>query len=311
MSHFISCDWGTSNFRLRVVEAKNGDVLETYEENIGIRQTHKEWQKWSLKIDRKAFYLNILSDKISKLISNFPEEAPVLISGMASSSIGYRELAYDKTPFNLKKPELVFDADALPGTSRKVWLFSGLQTENDIMRGEETLILGAYAMDSSDKTLVLPGTHSKHVNIENGKVMNFKTYMTGEFFELLVSKSVLQNTVEKSSKTDSAAFQEGVIKGARGNLLTAAFHARTASVLQGKPAKENFEYLSGLLIGAELKELKNTDGKVVFLVGSGLLPSYTQAASILMKPDQLRFLSADEAMIQGHRLLFQTVCDLS
>ncbi|WP_055151689.1 2-dehydro-3-deoxygalactonokinase [Jiulongibacter sediminis] len=308
MSHFISCDWGTSNFRLRVVETKTGEVLETFEENIGIRETYDEWQRRAMKIDRKPFYLNILSDKISKLNSSFPENAPVLISGMASSSIGYKELPYGQTPFDLRRPQLIFEKDLLPGTSREVWLFSGLQTENDIMRGEETLILGAYALDSSDKTLVLPGTHSKHVTIKNGKVRNFKTYMTGEFFELLSSKSVLQNTVENSSNSETEAFKEGVLKGAQENLLNSAFHARTASVLHGKPTKDNFEYLSGLLIGSELKELQQSTDEVLFISGSALKQAYFSAAKLLLKTNQFGFLSAEDALIKGHLGLFSEVC---
>ncbi|WP_304238046.1 2-dehydro-3-deoxygalactonokinase [Jiulongibacter sediminis] len=303
MTHFISCDWGTSNFRLRVVETKTGEVLETFEENIGIRETYDEWQKRAMKIDRKPFYLNILSDKISKLNSSFPENAPVLISGMASSSIGYKELPYGQTPFDLRRPQLVFEKDLQPGSKRNIWLFSGLQTENDIMRGEETLILGAYSLDSSDKTIVLPGTHSKHVSIKNGMVTNFKTYMTGEFFELLSSKSVLQNTVEKSSNSETEAFKEGVLRGAQENLLNSSFHARTASVLHGRPSKENFEYLSGLLIGAELKELKNHDENVVFICGSGLKQAYETVASVLLTKGSFSFLSVDKAMTEGHRCL--------
>lgn len=308
MNHFISCDWGTSKFRLRVVEVRTGKILESYQDDSGIKQTHLEWQKWAQKVDCKAFYLNLLSEKVANLKSVLPEECPVLISGMASSSIGYHELPYAQTPFDLRNPDLIFEPDSLPGTSRIVWLFSGLQTEKDVMRGEETLVLGAYALEATDKTLILPGTHSKHVNIENGKVTGFKTFMTGEFFDLLSSQSVLQNTVRFSSDINSRSFENGVLNGVKGNLLNAAFQARTGSVLEGKPATENYEYLSGLLIGSELKELVGSEKKIEFISSTGLEKAYASAASILLKPKQFSFTSADDALIAGHDMLFHKFC---
>ena len=96
MSTFISADWGTSSFRLRVI--KGTSVVATFSSQAGIAATHSAWQTSGL--DREIFYRDVLEKAIDVLGRNL-SDTPVIISGMASSSIGMKELPYQQLPFNL------------------------------------------------------------------------------------------------------------------------------------------------------------------------------------------------------------------
>src|SRR5690606_21246449 len=117
-----------------------------------------------------------------------------VLSGMASSSIGFKELPYKKLPVDLSGSDLNM-MQLTPKDSRNpVTIVSGVQTENDVMRGEETKLIGwAYDLPHSNAEIkvLLPGTHPKHIVVQGKQCIHFETFMTGEFFHLLSQKSVL------------------------------------------------------------------------------------------------------------------------
>ena len=124
---------------------------------------------------------------------------PVFISGMASSSLGMHELPYAELPFKMEGLSVVFakfhgsDDDDM----HQLFLFSGVKKTSDVMRGEETMLLGCDLPLYEESIVILPGTHSKHAFIKAGMMHDFRTYMTGEFFDLLSSKSMLSKSVSK------------------------------------------------------------------------------------------------------------------
>ena len=143
-------------------------------------------------LDASRAFGAALERVLAKLRELLPvEEAaprPILISGMASSSIGWRELPYACLPFPLDGSGARWQEIERVGEHR-VFVFSGLAAESDVLRGEETEVLGlaaggALAPFREQALLVLPGTHSKHVRIEAGSITGFSTYMTGELFEV-------------------------------------------------------------------------------------------------------------------------------
>ncbi len=94
---------------------------------------------------------------------------------------------------------------------------------------------------------------------EENQAVDFKTYMTGEFFSLLSKNSILSNNVEESDDSlegdDLKNFEEGVENSLKHNLLHTSFLARTNGLFNRNTKKENYYCLSGLLIGTELKDL--------------------------------------------------------
>lgn len=293
------CDWGTSSFRLKLVNRKNAAVFYETSGGDGIAKTYTNWTKANSiqVINRKDFFLDIIRIQIrgaERSLGQQVAQLPVIISGMASSSIGIKEEAYAPTPFHLLESRnhlsILCEGDEKWGS---VTLISGIATENDVMRGEETQLAGLFAeygQHFKDRiiTCILPGTHSKHVSVADGKITSFKTHLTGELFQLLSEHSILKSNISIPEKKDSfagnnkLAFQNGVRYAVKNNLLHSLFSTRTNTLLHGIDAEENYFYLSGLLIGYELSTLLSPVEEALLLCcGNSIYPYYIEAIDTL------------------------------
>jgi 2-dehydro-3-deoxygalactonokinase len=149
----------------------------------------------------------------------------------------------------------------------------GLHTP-DVMRGEEVQIFGALQLSGRDSaTLVLPGTHSKWVHVHIGRVTQFQTFMTGEVFALMSQHSILGKTLDLKGAFDEATFLQGVDQSQQtGSVLHHLFAVRTLGLFDRLSAAQLPSYLSGLLIGEELRtQTVNADSGPVILIGSDTL----------------------------------------
>lgn len=310
MHQFISCDWGTSSLRLRLIENETQNILAEFISEQGIAATYSIWKKGSS--ERFLFYESILSEGIKKLSSQSGyslSNVPIIISGMASSAIGMKELEYASLPITTNGQGFLIDAiESSRRFNHKMIIVSGVKSEQDVMRGEETIIAGCEIKNiDGEQIFILPGTHSKHIITENGLIQHFKTYMTGEVFDLLSTQSILSNSVEKEnlfSKIVSPWFEKGVKEGANTNLLNSIFHVRTNRLFNKLGAKENYHYLSGLLIGAELKDLlENNYNNITVISDEKFLPLYLNALHLLKVNKNIRHLDSDKALIKGQSII--------
>ncbi|MEX0760535.1 MAG: 2-dehydro-3-deoxygalactonokinase, partial [Tistlia sp.] len=188
---------------------------------------------------------------------------PVLVCGMAGARQGWREAPYLDLPLALGR----LGEGLLPVETRDprlaVALVPGLAQRDpaapDVLRGEETQILGFLAGRPADErggrwTLCLPGTHAKWVEVAEGRLLSFRTYMTGELFALLADHSILRHSLGDGSERDPAAFavavQEALEQPAEVPARLFALRARHLLFeVAGGAARSR---LSGLLIGQEL-----------------------------------------------------------
>ncbi len=264
---FISGDWGTSRLRLRWMRDAPLEVVAELEREVGIAATFAAWQEAGSPADRESYYLAVLGP----LVSDFPDDVPLVLSGMASSSIGLRELPYADTPFPLTGATLpvIRIEGVLP---REVVLLSGVRAEEDVMRGEETIVMG---LELGEGLYVLPGTHSKHVEVHDGAIQGFRTYLTGELFALLREQSVLRTSLEVAEGPDEA-FREAVQRARETELLHELFTPRARTLLKGTSPRENGQRLLGTLIGHELATLPPRER--VVLAAEGPLRSYYRTA---------------------------------
>ncbi|MCW5642790.1 MAG: 2-dehydro-3-deoxygalactonokinase [Rhodoferax sp.] len=208
-----------------------------------------------------------------------------LISGMAGSKQGWVEAPYCACPagFADVAAELRWVQDArlhlptaiVPGLScEHRSALPGLAGVPDVMRGEEVQILGAMHLGGwRDGLCILPGTHSKWAWIRDGRVTTFRSYMTGEFYALLSQQSLLARTIDTQAAFDADAFGLGLARaGQGGGLLHNAFSARTLSLFARMDAGPLASYLSGLVIGEELRAQDVQAAARVTVIGS---PSLT------------------------------------
>jgi 2-dehydro-3-deoxygalactonokinase len=265
---FLSCDWGTTRFRLRLAEIETSRILLETTSDAGVAKIAAE----NAREARPEVYRRTLLAGINSLQPQSEcnlASLPVMISGMASSSLGWCELPYAKLPFALPGVNAVwkelepFDS---AGEHGGVYLISGVCSEDDVIRGEETELLGAWQFAQSKSfhdhgLVILPGTHSKHLEIHKHRLVSIRTYMTGELFDVVGRHSVLRHSLPDSTETTAGlaetqeSFVAGVLDGSQLPLSHALFHVRTKSLLSGMTPPECGAYLSGLLIGGELMAL--------------------------------------------------------
>ncbi len=297
---FLSCDWGTSSFRIRSISTDTGTVLDAYEDSEGIQHTYRKWQQSTLpETERERFFLEVLLEKVCK-ISPAKRSDTVIISGMASSAIGLRELPYATPPFITDGSSVRYSE--LHVQDLRIILVSGFATDNDVMRGEEIMLLGL----SSDFSgmVIQPGTHSKHISVDLGEIRHFDTFMTGEVFDLLLNHSILSNSIKKPGRIDinHPDFESGIRKGFEGDFLKNIFKVRTRTLLNKKSPESNYHFLSGLVLGDELRGINS---EVHLIAGSGMAGLYEKALSL--KPVTCRLLDADMLLIKGHMRLFEQI----
>jgi 2-dehydro-3-deoxygalactonokinase len=159
----------------------------------------------------------------------------------------------------------------------------------EVMRGEETQIFGALSLHPglrASAQLVMPGTHCKWVSVRDGGIASFQTYMTGEVFAALQAHTILGRPARDAGaplSTDAAAFANG-INTARDNpdgIAPLLFSARTLVLTGSLTAADSLEYLSGLLIGDELRcALQGATPHVALIGDPALCERYRRALAL-------------------------------
>ena len=269
MRPLIAIDWGTSSLRGAQLGAE-GQVLATRELARGI-----------LTVPPSQFE-TVFNEHFGDWMT--APDALCLISGMAGSRQGWQEAPYCPCPagFTELGQHLLWlqqDRIALvPGLS---CLGQDAMQTPDVMRGEEVQIFGALQLAGRDTaTLVLPGTHSKWAQVDNARVTRFRTFMTGELYALLSQHSILGKTLDLNGEFNEAAFLQGVDQiQAAGSVLHQLFAVRTLGLFERLPAADLPSYLSGLLIGEELRTQNRpaTQGPLILIGSDSLTLRYTLA----------------------------------
>lgn len=283
MAKWISTDWGTSSLRLYLVDSDD-QILDEYASKQGIKRVYQQFQDQDI-LDQQTFFRQFLQQSVDDFMSEHHgdfRDYPVVVSGMASSSIGMLELPYASLPLKLDGSSV--QSKFLAGTHamNPKYLISGCQREGDVMRGEEVQMIGWNAMATRPDqiTLILPGTHSKHIQVEGNQVTDFKTYMTGELFDIMSNYSILKSSLTLSrTASDDFFFTKGVVAGAQGVLSHELFRIRGFDLQQTMDGDQAASYLSGLLIGHELGLLHNN--KVTILAGEDIQHLYQLACAEL------------------------------
>ena len=306
MNQFISVDWGTSNFRARLVSIPDLQILKEVKSSQGIKETFALWQKEGG--DREGFFLDFIKDQIKNFDCQIQAPYKIIISGMASSTIGMKELPYASLPFKSDGSTLYVDNFEGRWFSEEISLISGVRSSSDVIRGEEVQVVGLISEKDKQGTsvFILPGTHSKHVMSENGVVTDFRTYMTGEMFDVISKQTILKNsiTAAPASENEWLSFDEGVNRATQGNsLLNDLFKIRAYDLFESKSKTENFYFLSGLLIGDEINSLKKSNpDKINLCAGGGLYELYYRSLNELGMMDKTKVIPkeiVDRSVVKG------------
>ncbi|MBF6033351.1 2-dehydro-3-deoxygalactonokinase [Pseudomonas sp. P155] len=262
LAQLIALDWGTTSLRAYKLAA-GGVVLEQRALSSGIMQLPKTPRVINGRECADGFEL-AFDEACGDWLEAQPD-LPVIACGMVGSAQGWREAAYCETPANVANlGKSLQTVVSLRGTV--VHIVPGVIQRSrlpNVMRGEETQVLGVLQNlpieAGADLLIGLPGSHSKWVDVVDGRITHFDTFMTGEVFAVLSEHSILGRTQQHSVTFDAQAFDRGVqiAQSADGELgvLSTLFSARTLGLTGELSPTAQADYLSGLMIGHELAAL--------------------------------------------------------
>ncbi len=304
---FIGCDWGTSKLRLYLCAYSESGASVRLEsrDGPGLSQMTKDFE---------TTFFELAEDWIA---THGP--VPVIISGMAGSTLGWQEAPYLQCPVTaaqIADSRIAFEARGVP-----FFIVAGLSVNNplgsyDVMRGEELQLLGwmrsTGAAEDETRLFALPGTHNKWVLLRNGRLETFLTALTGELFALLENHSVLV-TAEPSKSFNEDIFKTGLATMERlgdAHLLHALFTTRSQQVLGTLAAADASSYLSGLLTGSDvigalaLFSKQYPDLNQVTLIGD---PRLTRCYRLALEASGMKVAESDatEITIAGYGAVYK------
>lgn len=289
-AHYVLGDWGTSRLRLFLYA---DDALIDRQDGPGIGA-----------LDSPAGAV------LARHLAQWQQDAPigdVTLCGMAGARDGLVEAGYVACPASVENWR--GHTTGFPLDRMRVAVLPGLRAQNaarvpDVMRGEETQIFGAFALDpalADDRhMLVLPGTHSKWVSVTDGVVQGFRTCPTGELYALLSQRSTLAGPHTGCGETDNdpEGFAHGLTRSDE-PVLSALFEARAGQLLHGRSQGWARAYLSGLLIGAEVAaQVQHPLSSEIVLIGDpALCTLYAQA--IAARGGHSRTMHGEASVLAG------------
>jgi 2-dehydro-3-deoxygalactonokinase len=290
-AEYAAVDWGTSSFRLWLIDRADGVLVE------------RRSQEGMMAAGQLGFAAVLQSHLEAVGAAN---DLPVVICGMAGARQGWVEAGYIDTPAHLAF--ILERAVSVPGQSRDIRILPGIAQRDpkapDVMRGEETQLLGALGLDAPGEAVVcIPGTHSKWARVRGGTVERFATFMTGELFSAVSRETILSHAVTGAAEAvDTEAFKSAVAAAFESpafavNLL---FRVRSSQLLFGGSPSTARERISGTLIGLELAAglAKDQSSSAITLVASGRLEGLYRLAFDTLSV-AVRSIDAEDAVRRG------------
>ena len=276
----IGIDWGTTRFRAYLLD-EAGHALEKRATDRGILEVPG------------GYFAAVLREEVGDWIA--AGQPRVLLSGMIGSRQGWHEVSYLPCPAGAA--ELGAALARVEFASAEVRIMPGLSSADaagvpEVMRGEETEIVGAMEKLPDRAQVCLPGSHAKWVTVEGGRIQGFATHLTGEAFAALKGHTILGRMM-RDGPLATDAFDRGVARsGEAGGLLHHLFGVRTLA-LSGKLREvEAASYLSGLMIGHEVRAAMGEPARVHLIGAPDLCDCYARAITaaggeaIVLAPEQ-------------------------
>ena len=289
MNKWIAVDWGTSSFRAYLVQ--NNQVID----NI----ISKDGMKFIKQIDFETIFIKLIEKWLIK-----GQLIQVLASGMLGARQGWFEAPYEIAPCNIKN--IKFISPIVNDQRFTLKIFSGISqiNEPDVMRGEETQVAGFFYDNPSFKgSICLPGTHSKWIKVDNSYIEKFKTFMTGELFEVISKYTVLKHSIlsEDIDKNEFVKSVDIILKNPE-NIGSALFQLRADDLINSQGNIIYQSRLSGYLLGLELLgSAEFWENKKIVLIGNKVL---VELYSFVLKNKvtSIKECISDEMVFKGLKL---------
>lgn len=305
-TYIIVADWGTTHLRAYLCQVNNDFSLSHLKTLTG-----RGVSKVSNKFEQELFHC------IKPWITEFGK-LPILLSGQIGSSIGWRETSYLACPIN--PDEIAKSCMEFTVQQQSISIVPGLSCahdndHHDVMRGEELQVLGWLSQHPNHRKgshlVCLPGTHTKWVLVRDGNIELFKTAMTGELYALLCDHSILIQ--KQNSQFNLNAFEQGAkytLESKLGSFTHGLFSVRTKQLFNELSADHAASYLSGILIGTDVRAAMNAtewhldELESVIIIGNDRLSmQFAQVLKLLNINSEI--INVEQATISGYSHLYQ------
>ncbi len=286
---YIAIDWGTTNRRVYTLDSYR-NCIDQFEDDKGI-----------LGVEANGFDVEIAN------LRNRLGDLPILLAGMIGSDRGWHQAPYVSCPAGLGEIARAI----LWIEPRRIGIVPGVSQTSphaDVMRGEEVQALGARAtgLVAKDAIICHPGTHAKWIVLADGCIDSFATTMTGELFGLLQRHSILAPQLT-NDVAPGPAFDTGVAQALAGADVLAKLFSIRARRLVGQASEDGADYVSGLLIGADVRGAlaRHPSGPVAVLGRPDLCVLYSAALTAAGR--QASTIDGTEAFIAGMNAIAEQI----
>ena len=264
---YITMDGGTTNTRLTLTDGKH--ISDKIKLKIGAGSC----------IDNKALYVSEIKNGIDALLKrNALTETQIeciIASGVITCEFGLCHLEHTTAPVGIEELHNALHKTVLSEITTIPFVFiRGVKTATDdfakadMMRGEETEIMGLYDAAYGDCLYILPGSHSKLISVNvDGKIADFSTMLTGEMIAAFTKETVLKAAVDLNTESLSSAYLlRGYDYAAEYGINQALFKVRVLKNIFAETAEHVYSFFMGVVLCDEIQQIIKS-GKRKIVIG--------------------------------------------
>ena len=299
MATYLTVDGGTTNTRISLV--REGRVCDVQRLSVGAR-------------DGNAALKAALREGIAQILSrNACTERDVLrilASGMITSEYGLCDLPHIHVPAGrVELTKALFETVIDEVSTVPFCFIRGVRAVGDgpdgtdMMRGEETELMGLLAQGESDTLYILPGSHSKHIEVDGkGRIAAFRTMMTGELLAAVMEHTILRDAADFAHNTlVEDRLLEGYSYCEQHGFNETIFKTRVLRNAFGAAKEECYSFLLGAVLCDEVKAVLRAPQERIVLGGQKQL---REAMGILLRAKCQKSVTVlDDAAVAGSTAL--------
>ncbi len=264
MKNYITIDGGTTNTRIHLV--RDYEVVQSIKFSIGANKENERWEE--------------IKNGIAKILKNNNLTERDIVAVLASGMItrNYPHITAPAGINELHNGMVKADMDEI--TAIPFYFIRGVKTNCDMIRGEETEIIGIN--NGQRKVYILPGTHSKIMRTdEYGRITDIKTMLTGEMAAVLSKFTILNESVDiKTNIIDKEFLFEGFDYCKQNGINNALFKVRILDKLENKTPAEIYSFFMGVILCEEILAIAKMNPENLTLAGK---KEFIEPMSILIE----------------------------
>lgn len=296
MSTYITIDGGTTSTRVNLVKDKVID--DTIKLDIGARAS----------IDNRQKYVLSIKNAIDEIIARNKAETVerILASGMITCEFGLCNLPHINTPASIAELHDTMYETTLPDISSIPFVFiRGVKTDSksiadfDMMRGEETELMGILNEEYDECIYILPGSHSKIIKTDKkGRILSFSTMLSGEMIVSLSQSTILKDAVDLSiTQINNDYLLKGYDFAKSEGINKALFKVRILKNNFGCSKEEVYSFFMGVILCAEITNILNDTAETIVLGGKAQIKK--AMATILREKTKKNIIELDEKAVSA------------